>query len=227
MTMEIVKEYLGENAREELLHALEQLKILGWKEIKPWSEFFSVFKPPQWNVKHLEQRMTTNLLHYRSNYLIVCLVIIILQMIFSPYLILVLLLVTAFNGYALFIYKKPLIIGEYTFNDTTKLYACVGISAIFLVISGALEQLLWTVIYCSLSCLIHMVFRPRSVTSKTNKLYEELRISGITWFGGKPSTDDAHDGKVDLENPPPSEDEAVGDLMGQSVRKRQAAGSAR
>ena len=30
-----------------------------------------------------------------------------------------------------------------------------------------------------------MVFRPRSVTSKTNKLYEELKLTGFTWFGGQ------------------------------------------
>lgn len=67
---------MGSQARAEIIlddlgDAVEQLKRLGWKEQRPWPEFFAVFKPPEWTANALEQRLATNLLYYRTNYLII------------------------------------------------------------------------------------------------------------------------------------------------------------
>eukprot|EP01031_Cornospumella_fuschlensis_P002651 gene2651-3313_t len=71
----MIRDVLGDAATEELMDALklvgEKIQVLGWKEMRPWSEFFASFKPPQFDSRHLEQRITTNFLHYRSNYVVI------------------------------------------------------------------------------------------------------------------------------------------------------------
>jgi len=41
----------------------------------------------------------------------------------------------------------------------------------------------------------------RSVTSKTNKLYEELKLNGFSWFGGAGSSFNDKSNDSDPENP--------------------------
>ena len=40
-----------------------------FENIRPWSDFCAVLKPPKRDLKHIEQRITTNLVHYKINYL--------------------------------------------------------------------------------------------------------------------------------------------------------------
>lgn len=61
----IIGERLAEDLLEELAILFQQLQVLGWKQLRPWNEFFAVFKTPQFNWKHLELRVTTNFLQYR------------------------------------------------------------------------------------------------------------------------------------------------------------------
>jgi len=44
---------------------IEQCKILGWREMRPWDEFFAVLKPPSsWTFKEIEQVcINSNLAH--------------------------------------------------------------------------------------------------------------------------------------------------------------------
>jgi hypothetical protein len=46
-----------------------------------------------------------------------------------------------------------------------------------------------------------MIFRPRSVTSKSDKLYEELKMNGFTWYGGGGNDAKIKEEIVDPENP--------------------------
>lgn len=224
--MAMLKDYLGEQhfkeISEELGNFIEQTKEIGWKDLKSWSEFFGVFKVPQWNIKHLEQRVTTNFLHYRSNYALICSMVALLQILFNPFVLLALICVVSFCIYLLVLVKKPILIGDFTIQGTGKFYLCAVVSVLFLAISGAMEQILWICIYCLLVCVLHMVFRPRSVTSKTNKVYEELKLNGFSWFGGGTDTTGefgSPDLLLDPENPPsPSRD--TGHMTSASVRKR-------
>eukprot|EP01038_Epipyxis_sp_PR26KG_P014250 gene14250-19123_t len=69
----MLRDYLGDRVTDELLSEVHTIygyfHSLFYKELKPWSEFFSVFKTPPTNARQLEQRITTNLLHYYANYL--------------------------------------------------------------------------------------------------------------------------------------------------------------
>ena len=183
----MLRDLIGRRAAEELVDAMEevyrQLQILGWKEVRPWQDFFATFKLPQLNSRHLEQRMTTNFLHYRSNYFCICIGIVVLQILLAPMIIFAVTLVAALCTYLLFILKKPLIVGDIVLDEKKKMTLCAVFSLVLLVLTGTLERLMWCILYCITLCGLHMLFRPRSVTSKSNKVYEELKLNGYSWFG--------------------------------------------
>jgi len=188
---------------EEIGLHVESFRLLINKESRSWQEFFAVLKPPQLNFKHVEQRMTTNLVHYRVNYMVICLVVYVLQILFHPVLLIALLAVMAFCFYSVFILRKPLILGEsIIINENGVKVLTVCVSIIFLALVGSLEQLLWGSIYSLIICTLHMLLRPRSVTSKTNLMYEQMRVTngGFSWgagAGGSGSGDGLADGTVD------------------------------
>ena len=196
--------------------------FISTKDIRNWSEFFAVFKPPQWNSKHLEQRVLTNFLHYRSNYLLIVAAIFGIRIIFAPFMLLSLVCVGAFCFYFLAVLNKPIVINEnITLTTVHKQAVCALVSALFLVLSGSLEKLLWTMLYCLLIIVSHMLFRPRSVTSKTGKLYDELKLSGFSWFSALPEVDR----EIDPENPASDGEDGGSPFLQQgvtsaSVRKR-------
>ena len=66
--------YFGEEKASEIAIDTQAFLnfLVGWRNIRPWGEFFAGFKLPQADCDLLKQRLATNLLHYRSNYLILC-----------------------------------------------------------------------------------------------------------------------------------------------------------
>jgi hypothetical protein len=167
---------------EEFNEFVEQLTIIGWKEMRSWSEFGSCFKLP--DSKNLEQRVTANFLHYRTNYLIITASIFILRILLAPLLFLSIVCCAAASAAFILLYKQPIKMGDFEVTPNVKLALCGGVSAVFLALCGAVEHLLWGVIYSVLLCAAHMVFRPRSISSKSNKVYEEMKIGTSGWFGG-------------------------------------------
>ena len=214
---EILGEKRGRDAAEFLSVALERIKEYGWKDLRSAKEFFSAFNAPQMNRKNLEQRIITNLFHYRSNYLMACLGIFFLRILFAPFLLFCVLLVTSFCLYSLVIVNKPIVVGEVTIGANGKAVLCGVGSLIFLAMCGALERLLWTLMYCIVLCGFHVVFRPRSVTSKSSKLYDELKLDGFSWFGGENQEEDDPESAMAAIN----DDGAIqSGMTSASVRKR-------
>lgn len=188
----MLRDVLGNKAAEDLVDSLEdawnELQKLGYKEMRPWQEFFATFKPPQLDSRHLEQRMTTNFLHYRSNYFVICLSIVLLQILLAPMIIFAVILIVVFCTYLLQVLKKPLVIGDIVLDEKKKSIVCAVFSLVLLVVTGTLERLIWCMLYCITLCGLHMLLRPRSVMSKSNKVYEELKLGGYSWFGGSSSS---------------------------------------
>jgi hypothetical protein len=220
---EVCGEHRAKELKEEIGYALQTLMIyVNTKDLRNWTEFFAVFKPPQWNSKHLGQRVLTNLIHYRTNYILIVAGIFGVRLVFAPFMLLSLVCVGAFCFYFLVILNKPIVINDnVTLTTIHKQAVCGLVSALFLVLSGSLEKLLWTMLYCLLIIVSHMVFRPRSVTSKTGKLYDELKLSGFSWFSAVPEGDR----EIDPENPASDGEDGVSPFLQQgvtsaSVRKR-------
>jgi hypothetical protein len=233
----MLRDLLGNRSTDELLDELQplivQMQVLGWKEMRPWGEFFATFKAPQFNAKNLEQRIMTNVLYYRSNYLALCGGVLILQILFAP-----MILVSAAVIFALFVYltqihKGSFRIGDFILDNTGKRYMLVILSVFILFISGTALKILWAILYSIILCGVHLIFRPRNVQSKANRAYEEMKLSGANVFDFIPTNlyqDSKRDSPIgrmssggslnDLEDPSlTSDSETKGDPYN-SMRKR-------
>ncbi len=199
MLSDIVSQENLELIRQEVGSFIEEIKEQCVKDIKPWKEFFAVFKPPQWNISSIEQRMVTNILHYRFNYIVLCLTIFCLRLLFSPIVLFSLVICLVFTIYLNFISKRPIIISGTPLTPKGKLIASAIFSLLFLIISGSLEQISWTLLISFGICSLHMIFRPRSVTATANKSYEDTKLSSLFKFDSKldKSSDDVENPDVD------------------------------
>ena len=214
--------FLSPSQREALIEEfnefVEQLTIIGWKEMRSWSEFMSCFKIP--DSKNLEQRVTTNFLHYRTNYLIITASIFIVRILLAPFLFLSIVLCAVVTA-AVVLHKEPIRIGDVELNHSMKLTVCAVTSLIFLALCGAVEHLLWGLVFSAIICVAHMVFRPRNISSKGNKVYEEMKIGAAGWFKKEKddiaSTGGGNQSSMDPENPAPSTETSY---SGGSIRKR-------
>lgn len=177
----MLRDLIGDKKAEEFLSELqsfmEDLQTLGWKELRPWSEFFGSFRVPEFTQSNIEEQIVTNFLFYRSNYAIMSLAILCLQILFSPVILLSFILVFGITAYLLFIHKAPIKVGDMKLTTLHKQYICAGTSAFILIITGTLTSLLWTFVYAVLLCGLHIVFRPRNLTSSANKVYEEMKLN--------------------------------------------------
>lgn len=185
----MLRDILGDRATNELTEELntlyEQFKVLGWREVRPWGEFFGGFKLPELTAKSLEDRVVTNLLHYRSNYAVVCSVLLLLQVFLSPMLLVAVPLALVFCIYLLVVHKRPIKCGDIKIRDTQKQAACAIFCLFFFAITGVLERLVWIIIYWVFTIGLHLILRPRTMSSKANKMYEEMKLNGyMDWFGG-------------------------------------------
>mmetsp|Transcript_31345 Transcript_31345/g.40331 ORF Transcript_31345/g.40331 Transcript_31345/m.40331 type:complete len:187 (+) Transcript_31345:167-727(+) len=163
---------------EDVKELIEQLKILGWKERKPWNEFFDKFKAPKsWTYKHLEERITTNFLHYRSNYALIFTIIICAFIITNPGL-----LLSIFSCAGIFIYFVPTThrvvrIGDKTFNQKEGILIASAGSTALLFLTGGFYKLLLIISVAGGVCVVHMIFRPRNISSKANRIFEETKLN--------------------------------------------------
>lgn len=182
----MLQDLLGSAQQKELVETvglhLQSARQIYNKECRQWGEFIAVLKPPQLNLKHIEQRVTTNAFHYRVNYAIIALVTYFLQVILHPFLLLALLTCFCGSFWALFILKKPVVLGGVIVNENGVKTSTVVLSVLFLALMGSLEQLLWASLYSIVLCALHMVLRPRSVTSKTNLAYEQMKVGSGFMF---------------------------------------------
>ena len=231
----MIRDILGDRSTKELMEDIAILilnsKKLAWQNLRPWKEFFSVFKLPQANIRHMEQRIATNFLHYRSNYFLISIVILSFQILLVPVLLLSLILVLSIFGYFFFIQKKAIKLGQIIINNTGKSLICTFISILLLAETKTLEHLIWCFMYCVIICTIHMIFRPRSVTAKTDKLYEELKMNGFNWYNGQAPIKKANVSEVvtDPENPAQHEEltfSAANPLSANAAVRKRAPGVA-
>jgi hypothetical protein len=212
----MIRDLLGNRTTNELLEdcalLFHRVKKFMWKDLRPWSEFFAVFNLPQGNSRQIEQRVSTNLIHYKSNYCLACMLIFLCQILLSPIFLLSLILVVTLFGYFFFVQKKSIRIGEAVINEHGKLVICSIVSLVLLIITRTLEYLIWDVLFCFIICSVHALFRPRSITAKDDHLSEQLKMNGFNWINGprqsstsstaSNGTTSRKGGETDPENPP-------------------------
>lgn len=222
MLNDIIGNMNTERIGEDIGELIEALRTLGWKEQRPWPEFFAVFKPPSITYKDIEQRVVTNFLQYRANYIAISCGIFALRILFAPVLFLCIVLCATVSSYLILVLKGPILIGELKLDDKMRSIICAIGSFIFLGLCGALEHLLWGLILSVFVCITHMLFRPRSISSKANKVYEEVRLT--TDIFGKRSTDEPSS-DIDIENPCVDDMESEPSLSGSGTHSGATGGA--
>jgi hypothetical protein len=224
----MLRDVLGSQLTQEVLneayHTFDKVSMLLLKECRPWTEFIAAFKTPQLNFRHLEQRIITNLLHYRSNYVFVFLIVFCLQILLSPYILLTLVLVLSIWLYFLLGYKNSILIGDITIENTGKKIISSVISLILLSLTGYLERVLWSVLIPSFLCFLHMTFRPRSVTSKLHKYDNEAfeKFFNLSATTTNNLNNDDTSKEVDPEDPVTDCEDSRYSEDSKSMRKRNA-----
>lgn len=92
----------------------------------------------------------------------VSLAVLALNVLLAPLILLTVVAVAALWIYLFAMQRRAIVIGEH------------------LVITGTLQRLLWATFYAVVLCGAHMVFRPHSVSSKMNRVYDEMNLSGYS-----------------------------------------------
>lgn len=185
MLKDLVGPVRAKELTDEFGELIEHLQVLGYKELKPWPEFLSAMKPPtQWSAKHIEQRVTTNFLYYRSNYLIILCAVVIFRIFLSPLTLFSVLLTAGIVVYSVVAVKVPVRVGEFEIDLQKKNALCAGVCLLVLSLSGTLAELLWSIIIAVLLCGAHMLFRARSISSKMNRVQEEVKLNSASGGGG-------------------------------------------
>jgi hypothetical protein len=160
------------------------------------------------------------MLHYRSNYLFIAVLLLLIRIIFSPFLFITLCVCVGMCYYAFVVHDHSFVFGDIEIDGSKKAIGCGILTFTLLALTGSITNLMWTFIIVLLITGLHALFRPRSISSRTNFAYEDAKYS---WMGGS-STDTKTEDIVDPENPSisSSHNETTGAYLGgdSSVRKR-------
>jgi hypothetical protein len=183
---------------EEFLSSVERVKVLGWKETRPWHDFFATFKPVELNHHYVSQRVTTNMVHYRSNYLLIAVLVLLIRIIFSPLLLITLCVCGGICYYAFIVHDRSFVFGDIEIDGSKKAIACAVLTFTLLALTGSITSLMWTFVIVLLINGLHALFRPRSISARTEYAYEDAKYS---WTGGSSTGTTKEDVMDDPENP--------------------------
>ena len=89
-------------------------------------------------------------------------------------------LAVVFCTYLLIVHKRPIKLGDIKITDTHKQTICIIFCLFFFATTGVLERLVWIIIYWIFTIGLHLIMRPRNMSSKANKVYEEMKLNGYT-----------------------------------------------
>jgi hypothetical protein len=172
------------------------------------------------NYNNISQRVGTNLLHYRSNYIFIAAVVMLVKIIFSPLLLISLCICAGFFYYAFVIHNEPFTFGENMRVDgSSKAVVCGVVSFIFLALTGSLENMVWGALTVILLCGFHAILRPRSIAARVNYVYEDTKLS----FSGSRSSTDPENPSYSSSDSYPLNGSGIG-YEDAAIRKRGAGG---
>eukprot|EP00164_Ancoracysta_twista_P003083 GFYU01004115.1.p1 GENE.GFYU01004115.1~~GFYU01004115.1.p1 ORF type:complete len:319 (-),score=67.50 GFYU01004115.1:267-1157(-) len=172
---------IEEGSSSDDVGRLELEALFKKSPIRPWGDFIAKFQPPK-NQNILFQRWETNIMYYKTNYLIVAAIILSYFVLRNPIVIVVLAAIAAVY-YAMFIqYPHAIEIGGVGNTPVVvligrrKAHAFCTIAGLLLVISGAFFSLIWGLGISSCVILFHASFRSRSIKSKFNKYAQDMNL---------------------------------------------------
>lgn len=167
------------------------------KNMKSWSEFFEIFEIPTFTSSNIQEILQINLVYYSWNYLLIFGIIFLLRILFTPILLICIIICSVISYVFIYILRGTLSIGEYHINEYHKIILCAIFSFFFLGLCGALEHFLWSFVISLSICLLHMILRPKSASSSNNKSYEEFKLHLKQLFSMKESPSDRQQNDLD------------------------------
>ena len=183
---------------EELREGVGQLKALGVRDPQDWKEFVENLKvPTDLNATSAQQRITTNFLYYRGNYLLISAVVLFIFVVTSPAVIFFLLygLCGAFAVYAT--RHRPLAIQGQEIDFRMRMAAFGVSSALVAVLSGAIGTLLLAMSVSGTAAAAHMLCKPPSSATKMHRFSEERSLQQkLDDVEGGPHGDSHHSGEM-------------------------------
>merc|ERR1711865_204414 len=154
--MEDIKEMVLEiiqNPHQAFKMTAQTLQKLGWADVRPWNEFCDGFAKPS----NLEERLNTNFIYYRSNYAVLLVVLTLLSVVSSPRSFLFVLL--GICGAGLFAKNRAMASGILGFG----------------LLMGS-RSLLYGILLGLVVCLLHVIFRTRSIKSRFSAAMDERKL---------------------------------------------------
>jgi len=159
----------GDGGAEEIGRAVNSVL----REQRPWSEFGERFLWPE----HPRERMLTNLVYYRANYLILCVAATLVAMLLVPQLLFTAGLVAMTFGGAVALGNTPVPhIGPLQLEQRLSLATVPA--AWLLNSSGCAGALLRLAAVCGGMVLAHALLRARSLSSRWRYLHEQFKGQG-------------------------------------------------
>ena len=159
--------FLSDDALQDAQAAWRRLDVSLLSGARPWKEFFEVFKPSSGD---LEKRMSTNLLHYKTNYAQIALGVVVLGFLAKPSALLGLALAaaTACGLLTAPVSRRFIVVGgaRIPINNTSRALAATASAIVVLVL---FRVLLWLALISCLALLLplaHMALRPRTLAAK-------------------------------------------------------------
>lgn len=133
------------------------------REQKTWNEFFERFMWPE----HPRERVQTNLLYFRANYIIICGGITVISVLVRPSLLLVTGLIGGLFALALgWGDRQPVPLLNQTLNLDQRVAAAALVAAAMVNISGQVREICRIAMLCAGVTLSHATFRARSLAAR-------------------------------------------------------------
>mmetsp|Transcript_15496 Transcript_15496/g.27807 ORF Transcript_15496/g.27807 Transcript_15496/m.27807 type:complete len:167 (+) Transcript_15496:64-564(+) len=158
-------------AEEVIAELKDSLTKLGWSDPRPWDEFLKDFAAP----KNLEERVWTNFLYFRGNYIVVLCTFVVFALCLNPKSLLAVMF--AVSCILILLVLKIESSPDHEISKEYKLAASLPVAILILFTSGALFWALYGVLLGMLASIVHMVFRTRTIKSRINTVYEENKLS--------------------------------------------------
>lgn len=195
---DVIGDFHTDHLMGEMKELTEKLNKLGLKSPRPWGEFVrpSAFKKPK-DKKDVEERIQSNLVLYRANYLLVLAGIMSWSVIISPFTMGILLLCAGAFAFLLG-WRGQLEVLGHVLTSRDKMWAASGFSVFLLLISGAMIKLIWSFLFGVLVLTTHSAFRPRASRPPSRNSYNEE----INHSSGKGREE------LDIESPPGQEEDS-------------------
>ncbi|XP_039059858.1 PRA1 family protein F2-like [Hibiscus syriacus] len=164
----------GPSANIEYLSRAKKRIKEGLGDRRPWKLMFNIrsFNFPV-NLSDAISRVRSNVAYFRMNYAIIVLFVLFLSLLWQPISLIVFVAMMAAWLVLYFLLDEPLVIFRRTIDDRVVLIVLGVLTIVFLLLTDATPNILWSLLVGAVVVLVHASFR------RSDDLYDE-ESAGLT-----------------------------------------------